>query len=390
MAEALIKALEERAQKLETKIKGLTGEDGELKGSESRSKFERMMGEMHGLEETIKEAKDAELADLRSRVLADHPEEERKDAKDSAFRSFLRMGDDRMPSEERASLSAGTDANGGYLVPENTHASMLELARKNNPILRMATQFNLTGSASIELPYKATHGAVANAGETGARSEQNAPTVGNNTLTCYDYYTDQRATQLYLDEVANSETMLMQWIYDDIAEQAEADAVNGDGSTKCSGMFAHAGYKVMNTAADAVVTASDMIDQYFKLGASYRSNAVWLCNSGVMAAIAKMTHPAASATIPFATWSGDGSMMVLGRRVEEAENAPTVAKDAFPIAFADVARAYAAGFHKQTSILRDPYTATPKIRFYAYARIGGRPWDDNACCLLKATKYVAG
>lgn len=385
MTQALIKALEERAQKLETGIKALTDDDGELKGSENRAKFERMMGEMHGLEETIREAKDAELEELRSRLAGAQEEGEKDKTGIAEFRSFLRLGDDRMPQEQRASLVAGTDANGGYLVPENMHAQMLDLARKNNPILRLATPFNLTGSPSVELPFKATHGLVATATETGARTEKNAPTIGNNTLTCFEYYTDQRATQAYLDEVQNAETMLMEWIYGDIVEQAEADAVDGDGSGKCSGLFSHTGYRSQATAADATVTASDMIDQYFKLGASYRAKAVWLCNSMVMSAIAKMTHPAASTTIPFATMDASGNMTVMGRRIEEAENAPSVAKDACPVAFADVARAYAAGFHKNTSILRDPYTATPKVRFYAYARIGGRPWDDNACVLLKAT-----
>ena len=48
----------------------------------------------------------------------------------------------------------------------------------------------------------------------------------------------------------------------------------------------------------------------------------------------------------------------------------------------DIAKAYAVAIHKNTTILRDPYTATPKIRFYACGRIGGKAWDANAAVLL--------
>ena len=46
--------------------------------------------------------------------------------------------------------------------------------------------------------------------------------------------------------------------------------------------------------------------------------------------------------------------------------------------FADIKRAYAVGVHRNISILRDPYTATPKIRFYGLARLGGVAWDYQA------------
>ena len=38
--------------------------------------------------------------------------------------------------------------------------------------------------------------------------------------------------------------------------------------------------------------------------------------------------------------------------------------------------------HKTPAILRDPYTAKPKVSFYAYGRMGGRPWNPEACVLL--------
>ena len=300
------------------------------------------------------------------------------DGAEVAFRDFLKGGVERV--EKRESLIAGADANGGFIVPENLHAKLVEPVRAVNPIMRMATTFNLTGSSSIELPVKVTNGAVANAAETGERTEQNSPTFSNSTLTAHDYYSDQRATQLFLDEVAGAESMLMNWIYEDIYEQAEKDAVAGDGTNKVKGLFTES-YKSAKVKTAGTVTAADIMAMYFKLSPAYRANATFLANSDTLCQLMQLTHPAAAGTIPFVTMVGD-KPYILGRPVEECENAPAIGTKTKPIAFGDIAKAYAVGIHKNTTILRDPYTATPKIRFYACGRIGGKAWDANAAVLL--------
>ena len=211
----VLQKLEERSAQLQKDLEALTV-NGEL-GSENVEKFNRIEAELHGVE-------------------------------------------------------------GGFLVPENLHAKLVEPVRAVNPIMRMATTFNMTGSNSIELPVKATNGAVANAAETGERTEQNAPTIGNSTLTAYDYYSDQRATQLYLDEVAGAESMLMNWIYEDIYEQAEKDAVAGDGVDKIKGLFTES-YKSAKVKTAGTVTAADIMAMYFKLAPAYRANSTFLVNS---------------------------------------------------------------------------------------------------------------
>ena len=375
----VLQKLEERSAQLQKDLEALTV-NGEL-GSENVEKFNRIEAELHGVEGAIRDAKDAELDELRSAIAAMKKQGKGgagPDGAEVAFRDFLKGGVERV--EKRESLIAGTDANGGFLVPENLHAKLVEPVRAVNPIMRMATTFNMTGSNSIELPVKATNGAVANATETGERTEQNAPTIGNSTLTAHDYYSDQRASQLYLDEVAGAESMLMNWIYEHIYEQAEKDAVAGDGADKIKGLFTEP-YKSAKVKTAGTVTAADIMAMYFKLAPAYRANSTFLVNSDTLCQLMQLTHPAAAGTIPFVTMVGD-KPYILGRPVEECENAPAIGTKTTPIAFGDIAKAYAVGIHKNTSILRDPYTATPKIRFYACGRIGGKAWDTNAAVLL--------
>jgi HK97 family phage major capsid protein len=372
-----LKNLEDRAAKLQAALKELVG-DGNTVGTENRSKFYKTEAALHEVETMIATAKDDELTELRSRL--ETGEEDKADKSGTiAFRSYLRSGEEKV--ENRSALVVATDANGGFLAPENMHAEMVDKVRAINPILSMATTFNLTGgSASIELPFKATHGGVANAAETGTRAEQAEPTVGNNTLTCYDYYTDQRASQQYLDTVADAESMLLQWIYEDVYEQAEKDAADGNGTNKCSGLFG-GGYGVQNVATAGKVAATDLLNQYFSLNAKYRTAGSWLANSTTMAQLVAMQHPASTNT-PLLTQGPDGTWSLFGRPVEQTDNAPVIGTGTKPVAFGDIAKAYAVGLHKQMSVLRDPYTATPLVRFYGFERIGGRPWDMQACVLL--------
>lgn len=382
---SLIDRLEERAARLQNDMKGLLNEDGSL-GAENREKFDRMEGELHGVESSLRDAKDAELEELREQVRRSEEGGQRRDTEGEkrarAFCEFIRGGEDRV--EERASLIAGTDANGGFIVPENMHAQLIEPVRAMNPIMRMATTFNLTGSASIELPRKAAHGKVNAAGETDARTELDAPTFSNSTLTAHEVYTDQRATQLFLDEVQGAEQMLMGWIYEDLAEDFEKKCADGQGDAKkeATGLFTASDfYLKQNVKSAGAVTAADILDMYFALPPAYRAGGTFLANGATMSMLAQLTHPAASGTVPFMQFDG-GVPSILGKKVEECQNAPSIGSSTFPLAFGDIARAYAVAIHKTPAILRDPYTAKPKVSFYAYGRMGGRPWNPEACVLL--------
>jgi HK97 family phage major capsid protein len=203
-----------------------------------RDRVQSLMGEIRALEETAGELRDAEIKELREIVARANtiPGATDPHAQEIAdFKAYMKSGEIK-----NASMST-TDANGGFLVPEPKHADLLEVVRKNNPIFGLATVFNLTGDTTMSLPIKSAHGAATTAAEAGARAEQNAPGFVGPSLTCYDYFSDQRATQTELDCVTGLEDMLLGWIYDDIVEQAEYDATVGDGQTKGKGLFAHVG-----------------------------------------------------------------------------------------------------------------------------------------------------
>lgn len=345
-----------------------------------RDMVQSLMGEIKAFEEAAGELRDAEVKELREIVARGTTPGGSSDphAQDKAdFKAYLRTGEFK-----NASMST-TDANGGYIVPEPAHATLVEKVRLANPILGMATHFPMTGDTVLQLPYKSAHGVVTNAVEAGARSEQNAPTFTSPSLTCYDYYTDQRATQQYLDSVSGSEDQLMGWIYEDIFEQAEVDAVSGTGVTKIKGLFACT--SEFTTALSGTANALNntcFLARYFALPIKYRRNAAWFMSSATLGVTAAYADPA-SANIKLATLQGD-DWYIYGKKVVECDSAPAIGNGAFPVAFGDVKAGFAVGTHRNVSVLRDPYTATPKIRFYGLARLGGCAWDYQAVQLIKS------
>ncbi len=371
------RVIEERTKALEAKATALS-EVAEPTPSQ-RDEFTSIMAEIHANERVIGEMKDAEISELRAAISQPSISEKVDPAKEelAAFRAYLRSGD------VKAAMTTTPDSAGGFIVPEPAHAELLDKPRKLDPVFAHATTFHLSGDTVLKLPAKATHGAVANAAETGARANQAEPTLAGPELTCYDYYTDQRVSQQFLDSVGDSESMLMRWIGEDIMEQAGADAVNGNGTTKIKGLFTEPYSSVLSGTA-AALSNSGFLRAYFALPAAYRasSDCAWIMSGASLAVVAAMAHPA-SAQIPLATQAGD-QWSILGKPVYESDSAPAIGAANFPVAFGDIRRGYAVGIHRNTAILRDPYTATPLVRFYAVARLGGCAWDRNAMVLIKS------
>lgn len=376
--------LEDEAQGLQAKVLAiheLKDGDGNIP-ADKRDELMKLMGRIEAVEQTAASMRDAELEELRSIVAAGHPlggGPSIDEQKASAFRAWLRSG---QPMD--AALVAGTDANGGYIVPEPAHAALIEKVRLMDPIFGNATVFDMTGDVVMQLPYKAAHGVVANATETGARSEQTEPTFTSPTLTCYDYYTDQRASQQVLDSVSGFEDMLLGWIAEDIQEQAGKDAVIGDGTTKIKGLFTEtAKYGTLLSGVAGALANTNFLTAYFALPVKYRTNAAFVMAGATLSTVTGMAYPNLSNT-PLAQLGSDGTWTILGKRVLESDSAPAIGAANYPVAFGDIRRAYAVGVHRNTSILRDPYTATPLVRFYAIARMGGCAWDYQALKLIKS------
>ncbi len=211
----------------------------------------------------------------------------------AAWDRYVRVGDAALLlSFERKSLSAGSDPDGGYIVPHETEAMIDRVLTKISPIREIATVRQI-GAASFRKPMNIGGTESGWVGETAARPETDTPTLTLVEFPAMELYAQPAATQTLLDDAnVNIEEWLAGEVQTVFAEQ-EGDAfVNGDGTAKPKGFLAYTkvadaswawdkiGY--LPSGADGAFAASNpadkLIDLVYAPKQAYRANGRWVMN----------------------------------------------------------------------------------------------------------------
>ena len=321
------------------------------------------------------------------------------DERGEAFAAYVRKGDAAALARlelKGDQLSAGTDAEGGYLVPEETERRIDTLLGEVSPIRAIATVRQIAGQ-SFRQPVSRNGFASGWAGETGSRVQTDAADLSLVEFPAMELYAMPAATQTLLDD---SLVDVNGWVAEEVqhafAVQEGAAFVSGDGSGKPKGFLdytkvADASWAwgqlgfVLSGAAGAFA-ASDPVDRLIDLAYApkqiYRANGRWVMNRATEAAIRKLKdgegnyiwQPGASAGQPAS---------LIGYPVTEAEDMPDMAANAFSIAFGDFRRGYLIADRQGIRVLRDPFSAKPFVLFYTTKRVGGGVQNFEAIKLMK-------
>lgn len=316
----------------------------------------------------------------------------------SGLRTFLRKGLDGVSDVERKALNAGTDPEGGFLVDSEMDAAIDRVATKSSAIRSLARVVTI-GSASFKKMVK-TSGAAAGGwgGETTAPSETGAPGWTELEFTPGTVWAEPRATsQVLEDAVFDLEGDLTDEIGITFADQESQAFIDGSGVNRPRGFLAYPivanasyawgslGYVASGGAADfAASNPSDrLVDLQHALKRTYRAGANWVMNDATLGKIRKFKDGQG-----IYLWAPSGLLngiagQLLGYSVVTDDYMPDVGADAYAVAFGDFRRGYVVVDRRGTTILRDPYTAKPYVKFYATRRVGGGMQNFEAIKLLK-------
>lgn len=315
----------------------------------------------------------------------------------AAFETYVRRGDaSALVRLDAKSMAAGTGADGGYLVPEETEREIGKRLIAASPI-RAISGIRTISASTFKKPFATTGFASGWVGEADARTQTNTPTLAELEFPAMELYAMPAATQTLLDDSAVD---LDQWIAQEVesafAAQESAAFVTGDGDKKPTG-FLHGtkvaedswawgsiGYVATGISGDfaAEAPADELIELVYALKAGYRQNARFVFNRRTQASLRKLKDSDGRYIwMPPAEAGGDATL--LGFPVTEAEDMPDIGADAFPIAFGDFRRGYLVVDRLGVRVLRDPYSAKPYVLFYTTKRVGGGIQDFDAIKLLK-------
>lgn len=362
------------------------------------NKVDKISAAMDEIQAKINKRVDTLEAQFNRQGLGGLSDEEKAKAEyRNSFNSYARKG------EVNASLSVGSDADGGYSVPIEVDSNILQLERDAVTMRRLANVITLGTPNYTKLVNKggATSGWV---GETDARAATNTPQLAALTPFWGEVYANMGATQQMLDDSGfNVEAWLgAEWVLESAAAENEK-FVSGTGILCPKGILAYAialtadATRAFGTlqyiktaeaaafkAASATVNPADcLIDMQTALKPAYANNATWLMASSTLGTVRKFKDAVNGSYIYQPSIALGQPATLLGKPVEIEEEMPAIAADALPIAYGDFKRGYTICDRIGTRVLRDPFTNKPYVMFYMTKRVGGFVADSNAIKILK-------
>lgn len=385
VAEALGKKFDEFKEKNDKRIDGLEAEKGKLSGQVDT--LSEKLGEL----DELKSALEKELADLKrpdgtgTKAASEHK---------AAFMQFVRKGIDTGLGELQAkALQIGSDADGGYAVPEELDRNVIELLKDASPMRQVCNQITV-GSADYKRLVSLGGAGGGWVGETDARPATGTPKLGQVSAFMGELYANPQATQTSLDDIFFDAEGWLNGEVASVFSEMEGNAFTlGDGDKKPKGFLAYplavaadsarafGTLQKLNSGSAGVFSGDNLIDLVHALKAGYRANGRFMMTNLTLAAARKLKDSEGNYLWRPGLELGQPSTL-LSYGITENEDMPDVAADANAIAFGDFRRGYTVVDRIGTRVLRDPYTNKPYVGFYTTKRVGGMLVDSQAIKIL--------
>jgi HK97 family phage major capsid protein len=297
---------------------------------------------------------------------------------------------------EQKALSVGSEADGGYLVPDHTARAIGQSLRAASPIRSISGHIEISSSRYRRvLP---TSGAAAGwVGESDPRPQTGTPGLTELAFPTMELYAMPAATIPLLDDAAvDIDAWLASEVRTAFAKQEGQAFVSGNGVNRPRGFLSYPtvaagawqwgslGY-VASGAAGAFPEddpADCLIDLVYALKADYRANGRFVMSRLTQSAIRKLTDADGNYLWQPSLTAGAPSTL-MGYPVCECEEMPDLAPGSLSIAFGDFERGYLVVDRIGIRVLRDPFVAKPYVLFYTTKRVGGGVQDFDAIKLLK-------
>lgn len=301
-------------------------------------------------------------------------EEKTGRASDEYTRSFWSAMRNKAPGYEILNaLQIASDGEGGYLVPSEFEATLVQGLEQQN-VMRQLAKVITTSSGDRKIPVVATKGSAAWVDEEGVILEGD-DWFAQVSIAAYKLGTMLKASEELLnDSVFNIEAYLASEFARRIAAKEEEAFLVGDGNGKPTGVFAAAGGAETGlTAASATaVTADEILDLFYSLKAPYRSNAAFLMHDSTVKALRKLKDTTGQYLWQPSLTAGAPDTL-LNRPVYTSAYAPVMAAKARAIAFGDFGYFWIADRQGRSfKRLNELFAATGQVGFLATQRVDGK------------------
>lgn len=268
-------------------------------------------------------------------------------------------------------LSEGTDADGGYLVPEDFERDIVTALEEENVIRSLAKV--ITTQHERKIPVATGHSTAQWTAENAAYTESN-PTFGQKQIDAFKL-TDlcRVSVELLQDSAFDIEDYLMKEFARAFGIAEEQAFCVGTGVNQPTGIFTANGGQVGVTAASSTaITADELISLVYSLKAPYRRNAKFLLNDATISIIRKLKDNNGAYLWQPSVQAGQPDRL-LGYEIYTSPYVPTVAAGALAIAFGDF-KNYWIGDRAGRTVqrLNELYATNGQIGYVSTERVDGK------------------
>lgn len=300
-----------------------------------------------------------------------------------AFNNYLRKGleNDLLT---KSSLSSDQDIAGALITP-SIYEKIISEINAVSPMRQLASIETISTNA-LDVVVEENKFVSGWIGESDEREVTDSPKLKQHKIQVHELYAQPKATQRLIDDSA---VQIENWITERLKDsfvKSENDAfINGNGQQKPVGIL----YSVLNDNRDSIFTPNEReinADMLLKLisllGEEYLANATFLMNRATLSIIQGLKDTTGR-FIWQPSLSDSLKQSIFGIPVICCSEMPGPTRDnTAPIILGDIKSAYKIVDRSGISVMRDPYTDKPFVKFYAVKRVGADLVNHNACRVL--------
>lgn len=358
------------------------GNDG-LLSAEDTAAYEKMEKDVVDLGKEIERlerqaAIDAELSQPTAAPITNKPngnpdgEEKKGRASDRYRRTFWNAMRQKNFFDVENALQAGTDSEGGYLVPDEFEHTLVEALEEENFFRTIATTIQ-TSSGDRKIPVVASKGEASWIDEEGAITESD-DAFGQVSIGAYKVGTMIKVSdELLNDSAFNLEAYISKEFGRRIGSKEEEAFFVGDGKGKPTGILNVTGGAADGTTTTAAAIAfDDVMDLFYSVKSPYRKKAVWVLNDTTVKALRKLKDNNGNYIWQPSVQAGQPDM-ILNRPYHTSSYVPEVAAGKKVMAFGDFSYYWIADRQGRSfKRLNELYAANGQVGFLASQRVDGK------------------
>lgn len=297
-------------------------------------------------------------------------------------------------------MFSGSGPDGGWTVAPVLAEGIGGIVRNASALRELVAFIPIDTGDSYEELISTTPVGAKWVGETEARPATDSPKLVKITTELCEEYAEPVISQKLADD---SGTAMVDFLVNEssisFAEAEELALFYGTGvnqprgldtiatAATADGARAWGTIEHIPTGAAGAFAATDAFDAvkavFYKLRASYRKNAVWVCNSATALELSKLKDGQDNYLWDDGNVKDGTPPTLLGRPVVICETAPGIAADAKALWFGDWNQALRGIERTGNKVLLDPYSEKPNVVVYVYRRVGLSLRNSNAIKCLK-------